>query len=273
MRLSHPRCGTGPRPGAARLSRRALLKLAGALVLSGRTVHLGRGREPEPPPDFVVELKDFFFDPPGLVLRRGQRVSWVLIEDVLGDGHTATAYHPAFDKVLRIPEEAPPWSSGFLFEPGEHWSREFVTAGVHDYFCVPHEEMGMVGRLLVEEATGPGAQPPERGLSPAGRAAIPALEELQGPAGEVFNVEGVLNAIAWALARGDRAGAHEAWASLHRDLATALPQLWPALTADEREAVRAASAQLGELLVSGSLAQVRRAVETLKVLLEGLVFV
>jgi hypothetical protein len=30
---------------------------------------------------------------------------------------------------------------------------------VYDYFCIPHEHAGMVGRIVVGEATGPGAEP------------------------------------------------------------------------------------------------------------------
>ena len=31
--------------------------------------------------------------------------------------------------------------------------------GVYDYFCMPHEEAGMVGRLIVGQPIGPGSQP------------------------------------------------------------------------------------------------------------------
>ena len=34
-----------------------------------------------------------------------------------------------------------------------------TVEGVYDYFCIPHEHAGMVGRIVVGEATGPGAEP------------------------------------------------------------------------------------------------------------------
>ena len=34
-----------------------------------------------------------------------------------------------------------------------------TVEGVYDYFCIPHERAGMVGRIVVGEATGPGAEP------------------------------------------------------------------------------------------------------------------
>ena len=31
--------------------------------------------------------------------------------------------------------------------------------GVYDYFCAPHEAAGMVGRIIVDQPSGPGALP------------------------------------------------------------------------------------------------------------------
>lgn len=150
---------------------------------------------------YVVEMRDFYFDPPGLFLRVGDRVLWVLVEDQLGEGHSATAYHPQNDKRLRVPEGAEPWSSPLLKEPGAVYERVFTVRGVHDYFCIPHEDMGMVGRLVVEEATGPGAEPTDAGISPAGRSALPSAEELLGPVGLFFNLQGRVNAVVFFALR------------------------------------------------------------------------
>lgn len=34
-----------------------------------------------------------------------------------------------------------------------------TVEGVYDYFCIPHERAGIVGRIIVGKATGPGAEP------------------------------------------------------------------------------------------------------------------
>lgn len=56
---------------------------------------------------------------------------------------------------LRIPKNAQPWASRFL-TPGQAFEVKLTVEGVCDYFCIPHEQAGMVGRLLVGKAVGPG---------------------------------------------------------------------------------------------------------------------
>jgi hypothetical protein len=74
--------------------------------------------------------------------------------------HTTTAYHPRNDHhSLRIPEGAAPWDSGFLLKPGAHFDVTFTVEGVYDYYCMPHEQAGMVGRIIVGRPHGPGALP------------------------------------------------------------------------------------------------------------------
>ncbi|MEO8837788.1 MAG: plastocyanin/azurin family copper-binding protein [Herbaspirillum sp.] len=96
------------------------------------------------------------FDPIGVWIEPGQTVRWVLNSSV----HTTTAYHPKNgNHSLRIPEAAVPWDSGYLINPKDHFDVTLTTEGVYDYFCIPHEMAGMVGRIIVGHATGPGAQP------------------------------------------------------------------------------------------------------------------
>jgi plastocyanin len=96
------------------------------------------------------------FDPVGLYIEPGQLVRWINVANV----HTVTAYHPRNDNhSLRIPAAAEPWDSGYLIEPGASFERRFEVPGVYDYYCAPHEPAGMVGRLVVGEASGPGALP------------------------------------------------------------------------------------------------------------------
>jgi plastocyanin len=99
-----------------------------------------------------------WFDPVGLLIELGTTVRWVM--DSPGNPHTTTAYHPKNAKhSLRIPERAQPWDSGFLLNPGDRFEVTLTEQGVYDYFCLPHEAAGMVGRLVVGRPGGPGAQP------------------------------------------------------------------------------------------------------------------
>ena len=110
----------------------------------------------------VIEMRSdalgsrVWFDPIGLYVEPGATVRWIVRENV----HTATAYHPRNDNhPLRIPERAEPWDSGFLVHPGDHFDVTLTVPGVYDYYCMPHEAVGMVGRIVVGEPLGPGAEP------------------------------------------------------------------------------------------------------------------
>jgi plastocyanin len=97
-----------------------------------------------------------WFDPVGVLVAPGTTIRWVVKENV----HTTTAYHPKNDRhSLRIPEGAAPWDSGYLVNPGNHFEVTLTVPGVYDYYCIPHEAAGMVGRIIVERPLGPGAQP------------------------------------------------------------------------------------------------------------------
>ena len=94
------------------------------------------------------------FDPAGLRLRPGDSVRWLNVD--AGNAHTATAYHPAnFTRPRRIPAAATAWDSDYLL-PEEGFAVTLTVEGIYDYFCVPHEHAGMVGRLIVGD---PAADP------------------------------------------------------------------------------------------------------------------
>jgi plastocyanin len=138
-------------------SRRAFLT-AGALALAG----LGVRRVARAAPLVEIRMRatergeSVWFDPIGLWVQPGATVRWIVEHDV----HTTTAYHPKNDHhSLRIPEAAVPWDSGFLTTKGAHFDVTFGVEGVYDYYCMPHEEAGMVGRIVVGRPTGPGARP------------------------------------------------------------------------------------------------------------------
>ena len=126
-----------------------------------------------------------WFDPIGVYIEPGQTVRWIVSENV----HTTSAYHPQnSNHSLRIPQDATPWDSGFL-SPGEHFELELMTQGAYDYYCMPHEEAGMVGRIIVGKPNGPGALPFDyyqgrpgttnwRPVPPAAQKAFPSIERI-----------------------------------------------------------------------------------------------
>jgi plastocyanin len=96
-----------------------------------------------------------WFDPIGLHVQPGQVIRWVNKD--AGNSHTSTAYHPTFgNHSLRIPPGAEPWNSEYLL-PDETFEIALTIAGVYDYFCIPHEHAGMVGRIIVGHPAFPDA--------------------------------------------------------------------------------------------------------------------
>ncbi len=125
-----------------------------------------------------------WFDPIGVLVQPGQTIRWTNRDP--GNAHTATAYHPKnFEHPRRIPEGAEPWNSDYLL-PNESFSVTLTVEGVYDYFCVPHEMAGMVGRIIVGRPDGagvprlgdPGAKLSAPLLPEAAQRAFPAVEEI-----------------------------------------------------------------------------------------------
>lgn len=96
---------------------------------------------------------DLYFDPIGLFVEPGQTVSFELVSGV----HSATAYHPdneaAFER--RVPKAVPSWNTGVFDETGTSRNMTFEVEGTHDYFCIPHKQLGMIGRIVVGDSGGP----------------------------------------------------------------------------------------------------------------------
>ncbi|TAU86585.1 hypothetical protein ELI38_29585 (plasmid) [Rhizobium leguminosarum] len=119
-----------------------------------------------------------WFDPIGVLIKPGQMIRW--INQNPGNSHTTTAYHPAnFGKPLRIPEAANSWDSDYLL-PDESFSVTFTEHGVYDYYCIPHEHAGMVGRIIVGEAHGSWMESvaASSGLPDEALKAFPMVEEI-----------------------------------------------------------------------------------------------
>ncbi|ELZ91421.1 halocyanin hcpH [Haloferax mucosum ATCC BAA-1512] len=108
--------------------------------------------------DFDIGMTAVAFDPPTLTVEVGDEVVW---RNTSSRGHTVTAYESV------LPEEAEFFASGGfedeetarnaysnslggLIEGGEDYSYTFEVAGEYEYLCIPHEQQGMVGTIIVE---------------------------------------------------------------------------------------------------------------------------
>ncbi|NIT58792.1 MAG: hypothetical protein GWN00_21990 [Aliifodinibius sp.] len=95
----------------------------------------------------MVEVKgtneDARFDPVVVAVDPGDVIQFVVHEGF----HTVTAYHPANRRPKRIPDLAKSFDSG-LMEEGDQWFLNITEEGVYDYFCLPHEKLGHVGRII-----------------------------------------------------------------------------------------------------------------------------
>jgi plastocyanin len=137
------------------LSRRSLLAYGGAVIAVPSFSGIAEAAAAE-----VVMRGDargsiVWFEPKGLLVSPGTTVTWR--NDDPSNSHTTTAFHPANrDHPLRIPADAEPWNSDYLL-PGETFAVTLTVPGIYDYFCIPHEMAGMVGRIVVMT---PGADPP-----------------------------------------------------------------------------------------------------------------
>jgi plastocyanin len=70
--------------------------------------------------------------------------------DVKEGMHTVTAYHPDNRRELGIPEEAASFDSGIL-TAGQSWLLTITHTGEYNYFCMPHERLGHVGKIISDK--------------------------------------------------------------------------------------------------------------------------
>ena len=112
-------------------------------------------------------------DPIGLHVEPGTTIRFVNRSGM----HSSTAYHRDNGRENRIPDGAEGWDSGLLTRRNESFEVTLTVEGVYDYFCIPHEAMGHVGRIIVGD---PDAFPalPADGLPQAVRNALPSVDEI-----------------------------------------------------------------------------------------------
>jgi len=130
------------------MTRRELLMVAGSALLAVNMPVLASGQ-----PQMLIGMQGtargerVWFDPLGLAVKPGTALKFVNRDN--GNSHTVTAYHPSlFGHVRRIPEKAEPFNSGYLL-PDDSFELTLTVPGVYDYYCLPHEHAGMVGRIVV----------------------------------------------------------------------------------------------------------------------------
>ena len=143
------------------VSRRGFLRAAtGVAAVGGAS---GTAVAQEGGTTHTVDMTDqLVFDPDELTIAPGDTVVW---ENVGNVGHSVTAYEDD------IPGEAEYFASGGFdaeqpardgypsqgdIPGGESYEHTFEVTGTYEYFCIPHEAVGMVATITVQEG---GAQP------------------------------------------------------------------------------------------------------------------
>ena len=96
----------------------------------------------------TISVGNNYFDPVGLAIDSGTTVRF----EIANGSHSVTAYDE------RIPSGASSFDSGTISSGG--FEHAFDTPGTHDYYCIPHESMGMTGRIVVGEPGGPAEASP-----------------------------------------------------------------------------------------------------------------
>jgi plastocyanin len=88
--------------------------------------------------EVTVRMEDNFFDPANITVEPGTTVTWVQSGN---NPHTTTSYDGL-------------WDSGMIEGgSGVTFSFTFEEPGTFDYFCIPHEDLGMVGSVTVTGGT------------------------------------------------------------------------------------------------------------------------
>jgi len=88
--------------------------------------------------EVTVRMEDNFFKPANITVEPGTTVTWVQSGN---NPHTTTSYDGL-------------WDSGMIEGgSGGTFSFTFEEPGTYDYFCIPHESLGMIGSVTVTDGT------------------------------------------------------------------------------------------------------------------------
>lgn len=105
--------------------------------------------------DTEVHMRGHVFEPATLTISAGDTVTWVNDSD---ESHTVTAFDESF------PADAEYFSSGGasneeeandslpseLIDPGGTFEVTLTQTGSYSYYCIPHQDQGMRGTIIVE---------------------------------------------------------------------------------------------------------------------------
>jgi len=112
------------------------------------TVIMASFANPASAREYTVEMLSatsttkYRFEPKVLKIEPGDTVVWVNAQNEPHDVMAEAA-----------PEGAENWKSPYLTKKGQSWSYTFTVSGTYDYHCHPHEGLGMVGKIIVGDAS------------------------------------------------------------------------------------------------------------------------
>src|SRR5215208_6955883 len=141
-----------------RLLQLAMLSLVALLVFAPSAWAQGQ--------EVTVRMEDNFFEPANITVEPGTTVTWVQSGN---NPHTTTSYDGL-------------WDSGMIEGgSGGTFSFTFEEPGTYDYFCIPHEQLGMIGSVTVTGSTAT-ASPTATGTATATASpTATALSDTGGP--------------------------------------------------------------------------------------------
>jgi plastocyanin len=116
--------------------------------------------------EVTVRMEDNFFDRANITVEPGTTVTWVQSGD---NPHTTTSYDGL-------------WDSGMIEGgSGGTFSFTFEEPGTYDYYCIPHEDLGMTGSVTVASGTATATASPTATATGTATATVTALSDTGGP--------------------------------------------------------------------------------------------
>src|SRR5215472_6531241 len=103
----------------------------------------------EPPAIGVRMTAGKTFEPKTVTIKPGETVVWKNVSD-LTHSVTDVSSLATTAQDAALPPNAKEFNSG-LIPPGKDYSYTFTVPGTYKYFCIPHEEAGMVGTVVVSK--------------------------------------------------------------------------------------------------------------------------
>lgn len=135
--------------GNRRVSRRMVLRGGGAALAALATAGLAACGGGDANGAEIEMTNEMVFDPATITIKTGDKVTWKN-KDSMVHTVTADATMPRDPSLVEVPEGVEPFHSGNITN-GQSWSMTFTVPGRYRYVCLPHELVGMVGEVIVEE--------------------------------------------------------------------------------------------------------------------------